>query len=169
MEPQIPNSALLPLLTEETPDTWGSKTKGPASPEAKVVKARPQPPPPTLPAQRWCTGTQGSQPQSWPGPGSWTCPQSSGTPWQDQHPRQEPSGPRVPKNNVFNWLLAGAWAPSTPQKDRDVHTRGSLHKAERQITESDKSTQVPTQEYPWGQGRSTAYLWNQAPAFITRQ
>lgn len=136
-------------------------------------------PPRSLPAQTSCKGTQGSLPPSWPGPGSWTYPQSSGMPWQDRHPRREPSGPRASKENVFNWLLAGSRAPSTPRKDRDTHTRRSLHRAERQTTKS--ATRVCACEHKethtrvlWGMRweqspRVECEAWNQAPAFCTCQ
>lgn len=90
-----------------------------------------------------------------------------------------PSGLRAAKENVFNWPLAGSQAPSTPQKDRDAHTRGSFHRAGRQTTKSD--TRICSCEHsekpirvPWGVRweqslPSEHQAWNQAPALWNHQ
>lgn len=51
-------------------------------------------------------------------------------------PRARALGAKSFQGEVFNWLLAGSQAPTTSRKDRDAHTRGSLHRAERQTTKS---------------------------------
>lgn len=52
----------------------------------------------------------------------------------DQAPEAGTLGVRA-SEKVFNWSLAGSWAPSTRQQGRGTHNRRSFHRAEGQTTD----------------------------------